>query len=158
MGPRRADRTGTAEKVKALSERWKGPRTILFEQKHRGEAGRTMLPVSDFPKMKEATGSNGGSGWRRQSSSSLPHAFARAQQGPSRELSHFLRPPSLHHPSLLVTCLCSGGQSDPHQKPPFARGLCTVVTRLRFTSKLGQHVLTASVCCRPAPGAATVLR
>lgn len=66
MGPRRADRTGTAEKVKALSERWKGPRTILFEQKHRGETGRTMLPVSDFPKMKEATGSNGGSGWRRR--------------------------------------------------------------------------------------------
>lgn len=41
------------EKVKALSKQWRGSRTILFEQKHRGEAGRAMLSVSDTPNMKK---------------------------------------------------------------------------------------------------------
>lgn len=124
-----------------------------------------MLSVSDTPNMKAAPGSSGGRGWgagkrtrpTTDKQQPAPDAFARVQQGPSGELSHFPRPPSFHHPSLHVTCLLAlEASSDPLLEVSSCPGLCTMIVRLRFTSKRGQHVLTASVRCRPPPGAIMV--
>lgn len=154
MGPRRADRTRTAEKVKALVNGGGGQGQFFLNRSTEVRPAGQSFCIR-FPKMKAAARSiaaAGGAtetarpvGTRRQSAPRL----RTGSEGPSGGRSHFLRPPSFHHPSLLVTCLCSAGQSDPRPEASVRPGLCTMVIRLRFTSKLvstcSQHLFTAGL-------------
>lgn len=60
--------------------------------------------------------------------------------------------PSRHGPSPLLRTLIPTHNNLPARSLPFCPGLCTVVIKLRFNCKHGQHVPTASVPCSHLPG------